>query len=183
MQAAWDNYSLVLTPAEAEQWVLVHKEAYPQLHAWQHGHAQRCKDAGRIIIGRDAARGIGRYYLEAWLPEGKSFYTRCCNLPVQGACADAAMLALAYVDERLFEAGIDGGPVGWLHDEIVLEIAVEDADHAVAILKQAMTDAFVETFADAPHDDLVEPHIGPNWGEAKSGAAKPAKPRPAAAAA
>jgi DNA polymerase I len=62
MQAAWDNYSLVLTPAEAEQWVLVHREAYPQLHAWKHGHAQRCKDAGRIIIGRDAARGIGRHY-------------------------------------------------------------------------------------------------------------------------
>jgi hypothetical protein len=88
---------------------------------------------------------------------------------VQGACADAAMLALAYVDERLFEARIDGGPVGWLHDEIVLEVAVEDADHAAAILKQAMVDAFAETFPGAPLNGLVEPQIGPNWGEAKGG--------------
>jgi hypothetical protein len=32
------------------------------------------------------------------------------------------MLALAYVDDRLFDAGIEGGPVAWLHDEIVLEV-------------------------------------------------------------
>jgi DNA polymerase I len=166
-RAAWDNYGIVLTEAEAEQWVRVHKEAYPQLHAWQHGHAQRCKDAGRIVIGRDAARGIGRYYLEAWLPEGKSFYTRCCNLPVQGACADAAMLALAYVDERLFEAGIEGGPVAWLHDEIVVEVCVEDADRAVEIVKQAMIDGFAETFPGAPLNGLVKPHVGMDWSEAK----------------
>jgi DNA polymerase-1 len=167
MQAAWDNYSLVLTPAEAEQWVLVHKEAYPQLRAWKHGHAQRCKDAGRIIIGRDAARGIGRHYLEAWLPEGKSFFTRCCNLPVQGACADASMLALAYVDERLFAAGVEGGPVAWLHDEIVVEVCVEDADRAVEIVKKAMTDGFAETFPGAPLNGLVKPHVGMDWSEAK----------------
>jgi DNA polymerase-1 len=164
-RAAWDNYGIVLTEAEAEQWVRVHKEAYPQLHAWQHGHAQRCKDAGRIVIGHDAAQGIGRHYLEAWLPEGKSFYTRCCNLPVQGACADAAMRALAYVDERLFDAGIDGGPVAWLHDEIVVEVCVEDADRAVEIVKQAMIDGFAETFPGAPLSGLVEPHIGMSWAE------------------
>ena len=182
-RAAWDNYGIVLTEAEAEQWVRVHKEAYPQLHAWQHGHAQRRKDAGRIVIGRDAAREIGRFYLEAWLSEGKSFYTRCCNLPVQGACADAAMLALAYVDERLFEARIEGGPVAWLHDEIVVEVCVEDADRAVEILKKAMTDGFAETFLSAPLNGLVEPHSGPNWGEAKSGPSRPEKLRSGPAAA
>ncbi len=134
-------------------------------------------------IGRDTARGIGRHYLEAWLPEGKSFYTRCCNLPVQGACADASMLALAYVDERLFAAGIEGGPVAWLHDEIVVEVCVEHADCAVEIVKQAMTDGFGETFPSAPLNGLGGPHIGPNWGEAKSGASRPEKLRSGAAAA
>ena len=118
------------------------------------------------------------YYLQAWVPEGKSFYTRCCNPPVQGACADAAMLALAYVDDRLFEAGIDGGPVAWLHDEIVLEVREDQAERAAEILKQAMIDGFAETFPGAPLNGLVEPHIGMSWGEAK--APKPA-PSPAAA--
>jgi DNA polymerase-1 len=175
-QAAWDTYGLVLTEAEAGQWIRAHREAYPQLDAWKHQHAQRCKDAGRIIIGRNASQGIGRHYLEAWVPEGKSFYTRCCNLPVQGGCADASMLALAYVDDRLFEANIDGGLVAWLHDEIVIEVREDQAERAAEILKQSMIDGFAETFPGAPLNGLVEPHIGANWGEAKAGAG--VKPEP-----
>ena len=56
------------------------------------------------------------------------------------------MLALAYVDDRLFDAGIDGGPVAWLHDEIVLEVREDQAERAAEILKQSMIDGFVETF-------------------------------------
>ena len=93
------------------------------------------------------------------------------------------MSALTLVDERLFEAGIDGGPTGWLHDEVILEVAVEDADHAAAILKQAMVDAFAEIFPSAPLNGLVEPHIGLSWGEAKAGTPKPAKSQAGAAAA
>jgi DNA polymerase I-like protein with 3'-5' exonuclease and polymerase domains len=78
------------------------------------------------------------------------------------------MLALAAVDQLLFEEGIDGGPVAWLHDEIVMEIACEHADRAAALLAQAMTKAFAETFPGAPLEGLVEPHIGNSWGEAKS---------------
>jgi hypothetical protein len=37
-----------------------------------------------------------------------------------------------------------------LHDEIVMEVAIEDADPAAAILKQAMIDGFAETFPGAP---------------------------------
>ena len=111
------------------------------------------------------SRGIGRIYPQSRVPEGGSFYTRCCNLPVQGACADASMLALAYVDDRLFDAGIDGGPVAWLHDEIVLEVRDDQAELAAEILKQAMIDGFIETFPDAPIDGLVEPHIGMSWAE------------------
>lgn len=77
------------------------------------------------------------------------------------------MSALARVDDRLFAAGIEGGPVAWLHDEIVVEVRVEDADRAVEIVKQAMVDALVEILPGAPVRDLVEPQIGRNWSEAK----------------
>jgi len=80
-----------------------------------------------------------------------------------------SMLALAYVDDRLFEAGIEGGPVAWLHDEIVLEVREDHAEQSAEILKQAMIDAFAETFPGAPLNGLVDPHIGMNWGEAKAG--------------
>ena len=131
------------------------------------------RGTARIVIGKDADREIGRIYPKSRVPEGELFYTRCCNLPVQGACADASMLALAYVDDRLFEAGIEGGPVAWLHDEIVLEVREDQAERAAEILKQSMIDGFGETFPGAPLNGLVEPHIGLNWSEAK---AKPAIP-------
>jgi DNA polymerase I-like protein with 3'-5' exonuclease and polymerase domains len=76
-------------------------------------------------------------------------------------------LALAYVDDRLFDAGIEGGPVAWLHDEIVLEVREDYADRAVEIFKQAMVDGFAETFPGAPLNGLVDLRIAGNWAEAK----------------
>jgi hypothetical protein len=141
------------------------ESAYYSFAQWRRDHYQRCEARHYIVIGKDADRGIGRIFPKSRVPEGGSYYTRCCNLPVQGACADASMLALAYVDDRLYEAGIEGGPVAWLHDEIVLEVREDQAERAAEILKQSMIDGFVETFPGAPLNGLVEPHIGANWGE------------------
>ena len=80
---------------------------------------------------------------------------------------DASMLALAYIDDRLFDANIDGGLVAWLHDEFIVEVREDQAERAAEILKRSMIDGFAETFPGAPLNGLVEPHIGLNWGEAK----------------
>ena len=94
-------------------------------------------------------------------------YTLCCNGPVQGACADASMLALLKVDAALPEAGIEGGPVLWVHDEIVLEVRQKDVARARQILIDTMTAAFAETFPDAPLNGVVETGVGDNWATAK----------------
>jgi DNA polymerase-1 len=168
VQSAWENYGIVITENEAARWLEAFANAYPRFARWRREHAQRCEARRRIVIGRDAAKGIGRLYPLSRLPAGKSAYTRACNLPVQGACADASMLALAAIDRALFEEGVEGGPVAWLHDEIVLEVPAEDADRAAELLRRAMIDAFAETFPGAPVNGLVEPHVGMSWGEAKS---------------
>jgi DNA polymerase I-like protein with 3'-5' exonuclease and polymerase domains len=77
------------------------------------------------------------------------------------------MLALAYADDRLFNAGIDGGPVAWLHDEIVIEIRADQAEQAAKILEQSMIDGFAEIFPGAPLGGLVKLQIGESWGAAK----------------
>ena len=167
VKSTWTQFNLVLDPIEAQAWLRAFENAYRDFAEWRRSHYQRCEDRHFIVIGKDMSRGIGRIYPKSRVPEGASYYTRCCNLPIQGACADASMLALAYTDDRLFDAGIDGGPVAWLHDEIVLEVRAEDADRAAGILKQAMIDGFTETFPGAPVNGLVEPHIGVSWAEAK----------------
>ena len=167
VQSTWAQFDLVLDPMEAKARLRAFEAAYHGFVQWRRDHYQRCEDRGYILIGKDAARGIGRVYPKSRVPEGKSYYTRCCNLPVQGACADASMLALAYADDRLFDDGIDGGPVAWLHDEIVLEVRADQVERATEILKQAMIDGFAETFPGAPLAGLVEPHVGMSWGAAK----------------
>jgi DNA polymerase I-like protein with 3'-5' exonuclease and polymerase domains len=167
VQAAWAQWGLVLDQVEAEAWLHAFESAYYGFAQWRRDHYQRCEARHHIVIGKDADRGIGRVFPKSRVPEGASFYTRSCNLPVQGGCADASMLALAYVDDRLFDAGVVGGPVAWLHDEIVLEVCEDQAEQAAAILKQAMIDGFAETFPGAPLNGLVDPHICANWGEGK----------------
>jgi DNA polymerase I-like protein with 3'-5' exonuclease and polymerase domains len=94
--------------------------------------------------------------------------TLCCNAPIQGACADAAMRALTLVDAALIKVGIDGGPVIFNHDEIVLEVPEGDAERARTILVESMTRAFAETFPDAPLNGLVETKITTAWGPRES---------------
>jgi hypothetical protein len=94
--------------------------------------------------------------------------TLCCNAPIQGACAEAAMRALTLVDAALIEFGIDGGPVIFNHDEIVLEVPEADAERAGTILVESMTRAFAETFPAAPLNGLVETKIVTAWGPRES---------------
>ena len=62
MRAAWEKFELVLTQSEAEEWTRAFKDSYPDLARGQREHHQRCQDELRIVIGKDAARGIGRVF-------------------------------------------------------------------------------------------------------------------------
>jgi DNA polymerase-1 len=94
-------------------------------------------------------------------------YTLCCNAPSQGACADCAMLALQLCDTALRAANIAGGPVLFVHDEIVLEVPQDQAAEACRILTETMVSAFAETFPGAPLDGVVTTRTGHSWGEVK----------------
>jgi DNA polymerase I len=167
VKSAWDNYGTVLTVADAERQLAAFTRTFPPFARWRRDHHDKVKRHREIVIGCNAAKVLGRLYPMSRLPANTSSYTRACNLPIQGACADASMLALAYIDQTLFEQNIDGGPVAWLHDEIVLEVAEKDAERAKRLLEQAMTNAFAETFPGAPLRDLVKAHIGADWAAAK----------------
>jgi DNA polymerase I len=168
VKSVWDAYGMVLSQAEATLWLDAFASTFPIFARWRREHADRCEEHRCIVIGKNAAKGFGRFYPLSRLPFGKSPYTVSCNLPIQGACADASMLALAAIDDLLFDHGIYGGPVAWLHDEIVLEVPAEHAVRAAELLTKAMTDAFAETFPGAPLRDLVKAHIGADWAAAKS---------------
>ena len=160
--SAREQYGLILDLTTAKEWIRAFQETYPDLTRGCRDFARACERSGRIPIGREG----GRIHEIHWNPDGYR-YTQCLNLPIQGACADAFMLALAAIDATLFEAGIEGGPVAAPHDEIVLEVPEADAARAGALLQEAMTAAFAATFPGAPLRDLVAVKIGRSWAETK----------------
>ena len=119
VQAAWNNYGMRLELSEAKQRLDAFSSTYPQLAGWRKRHANICRSRGYVRIGANADEDEGRMHRFAWNAAPKPgertrrefSYTQSCNLPVQGACADASMLALALIDKALPAYGIAGGPV------------------------------------------------------------------------
>jgi hypothetical protein len=74
------------------------------------------------------------------------------------------MRALILVDAALSAAGIEGGPVLFVHDEIVVEVPESDAERTRTIVVGAMTQAFGATLPNAPLNGLVETKVSTAWG-------------------
>ena len=141
------------------KWLDAFTSSFPTFAGWRRAHATQCEARGFIIIGRDAAKGSW----QALLPVASSAQHIRLHPVLQPAgsrrfCADVAMLALAAIDKALLDTGIEGGPVAWLHDEIVLEVHEDHAEQAAELLKKTMIDAFLETFPGAPVNGPAKSH-------------------------
>lgn len=158
--AAWNGYRVEMTLIEAKQALAAFFRKFPRLHTWMRGHADRCQQSGRINIG------VGRVLENAW-ESGGVRYTQCCNLPVQGACADVMMRAVAYVHRRIKTESIDAILIAQIHDEIIVEVASEHVGHVKRILNEEMVSAFVGTFPGAPVVGLVDAKVGDTWADLK----------------
>jgi DNA polymerase-1 len=90
-----------------------------------------------------------------------SRFTEKLNTPVQGTGADGLKLALALLWERRRQAR-GAIPVLAVHDEIVVEAEVDQADIVIAWLKGAMLDAMAPLIAPVPVE--VEVKVARTWG-------------------
>jgi DNA polymerase-1 len=143
------KYKVELTDEQAGQYRRAFFDIYPGLRRW---HAQ----AGRS--GRDTVETRtlgGRRRLGVWR------FTEKLNTPVQGTGADGLKAALALLWERRAECP-GAVPVLAVHDEVVIECAVDQADAASAWLKQAMLDGMAPLVAPVPVE--VEVNVGRTWG-------------------
>jgi DNA polymerase-1 len=154
---AFANYGVELSEAEAAHALDRFFATYTQLAHWRNINADLSQARGYVKIG------AGRVVEAAWERSGRLSFPQCCNLPIQGICADAMLRALALVFRRL--RGVNGGLVASVHDELLLEIAEADAEAARAILAETMTEAFATTFPGAPLAKVVEVKVGRTWNE------------------
>jgi DNA polymerase I-like protein with 3'-5' exonuclease and polymerase domains len=75
--------------------------------------------------------------------------------------------AIALFDSRFTAAGIRGGLVASVHDELLCEVHEQDAERAAVLLQEAMVDAFIETFPGAPTMNVAAVKIGRSWADLK----------------
>lgn len=101
------------------------------------------------------------------LREKAGFLFSAYNLPIQGLGCELMSVALSKTHHRLFDSS--GAIVNCIHDELVVECNVDDADWIQSQVSRAMEEAFKEMFPEYRDTTvgLVEVSIGQNWGDAK----------------
>ncbi|MCQ2385194.1 MAG: DNA polymerase I, partial [Clostridia bacterium] len=100
------------------------------------------------------------------IPElaSKSYMTKAAgkrvamNSPIQGSAADVMKIAMINVEKRLLKEGFDARIVMQVHDELIVEVAKEQAEKAALCLKEEM-----EKAVSLPVRLTAETSIGNSW--------------------
>jgi DNA polymerase I len=159
---ARDTYNVAMSEAEARKVIDTWLWTYPDVARWQKRHARRCKSSG--VVQTPA----GRIYRFAWEPNGRFNYNLALNLPIQGGAAEVGQIAIAKINASLTKhLGEQARLVGQVHDEFILIAEETVAEHAKALLVEAMIEAFTELFPGAAVRNLVDAKIAASWSEAK----------------
>ena len=148
---------------------------YPDMARWQDEYARHAREQGytQTVAGR-----LWRWKWRAQNPEDVDedtpFYedaiigfrgAYAVNHPVQGSSAEVMQIALTRVDQALRDEPAQ--IIATVHDEAVLLVPddVDPVERIGAIAQQEMIAAFLEVFPDAPTLNLVDPKVGPTWGD------------------
>lgn len=84
------------------------------------------------------------------------------NTPIQGTAADIMKIAMVRTERALRASGIEAEIILQVHDELLLETSLEDAEEAARILEEAMVQA-----ADLDVELVAEVHAGLSWYDTK----------------
>jgi DNA polymerase-1 len=152
------QYGVDMSLKQAERYRQAFFDTYPGLRRWQRRTAELAEASHSVRTPSGRVRTFKR-------KRGKSYFTAFLNTPVQGGAAEVMLAALAALDRRL--KGLDAKLVNVVHDEIVLEVAAEQASAAKTAVEKAMVEGMLSVFPRANCNGLVEAHSGPNWAEVK----------------
>jgi DNA polymerase-1 len=153
------SYGVDMTVGEAERIRDRFFRTYRGLAKW---HGRKRELANSYDLQETRTR-LGRRRL---MPQGSDqFWQRFSgglNTPVQGGAADGLKQALILLASRLpAEAAI----LSTVHDEIIVECPVDQADAVARTMEDAMREAMAGLYPEIPIE--VEAHTGTTWAAAK----------------
>ena len=131
-------------------------EVYSALKKW---HLEADKKAGEgcslltTILGR-----------KRWLPQGADArwprFTALLNAPVQGGAADVIKAAILELEEKLPEGA---GLVSTVHDELIVEVSLKDAETVKKLVEDVMIKSAVSLYPSVKFE--VEGMVCESWAE------------------
>ena len=149
------QYGIDMSMEEASEIVQNFRLAYPRLYEWQKEEGSKTTAAVTTKFGR-----------RRMLVGFNDKYTTRINTQVQGTAGDIAKIAIAKLWERICAAPVGQARlIAMVHDEIVLEVKEDMAEHWGQVLKTCMESAGSEICTDVPI--VAEVSHGLTWADAK----------------
>ena len=122
---------------EAREFMDRYFERYPGVKNYMEQSVKEGHEKGYAVT----LMGRRRYIPELASPNFnlRSFGERCAmNSPIQGTAADIIKLAMIRVSDELKRRGMKTRMILQVHDELILEAPLDEADAAAAVLKECM---------------------------------------------
>ncbi|MCI2085375.1 DNA polymerase I [Olsenella sp. kh2p3] len=153
--------SLKIPRAEAQQMIDRYFEAYPGVRAYLDQSVAFAHEHGYAITMYGRKRHIREFQQRN--KQLVAFGERTAmNHPMQGTAADIIKIAMVRVEKRLAEEGLKSKLVLQIHDELDLEVPVDEIDAASTLVKETM-----EGVAQLKVPLIAEVSSGATWADAK----------------
>ena len=150
---------LSISPKEAKKYIDHYFETYPKIKQFLDETVSKAKEEGCVRTLYNRRRPIPELSSSNFMQ--RSFGERVAmNSPLQGTAADIMKVAMIRVDRRL--QGMKSRILLQVHDELLIETAMDEVEAVKQILQEEMTGA-----ADLLVNLEIDVHDGENWYEAK----------------
>lgn len=152
---------LNISNGEAAGYINDYFAKYPEVRAFMDENVRFAKENGYVVTLFGRRRMIPE--LKSSNFNVRAFGERAAmNMPLQGSSADIIKIAMINVANRLKKEGMRTKLILQVHDELLLDSPLEEAERAATILKEEMEGA-----ANLKVPLTVEVSTGKNWYEAK----------------
>ncbi|MGL4650099.1 MAG: DNA polymerase I, partial [Caldilineaceae bacterium] len=148
-----------LDPQQAREFLDQYFVTYPRIKAFLDEVKVQALRDGYVstLLGRK------RYFPELSNPrtpinQRMALERQAINAPIQGTAADIMKIAMLRLHEALHEQKLRSRMLLQVHDELVLEVPLEERDAAVQLTRQVMSSAYALVVP-----LKVDVEVGPNW--------------------
>ena len=150
-----------LSPKEAKEFIDAYFELYPEIKNFMESTVEFAKESGYAVTLLNRRRYIPELKSPVYMQ--REFGKRTAmNAPIQGSAADILKIAMIRIDEELTNRKLKSKMVFQVHDELVFDVAIDEAEIVKEIVIEEMEYAVKLS---VPLD--VECGFGNNWMEIK----------------